>query len=252
MSRLDGLTVALTGAAGGLGGLLAAGLGERGAQVIGIDRVPSPGCARAIVADLSDPTDLDRLAASLAELRIDILANVAGLQYFGPLERQGAERIRLGYAVNLVAPAVLAAALAPQMIARGEGQIVNIGSMMGAVPYPYFTAYSSAKAGLKAFSQALRRELAGRGVTVTHIAPRAVRTGFNSPAVERFMADTRMSADQPECVAARIVAAIEARAHDVSIGLAERFYSQLNAALPGMIDRGLSGQVAKARALFTH
>ena len=49
----------------------------------------------------------------------------------------------------------------------------------------------------------------------------------------------------------RIVDAIERRASDVSIGLAERFYSQLNAALPRMIDRGLSGQVAKARAIFT-
>ena len=191
--------------------------------------------------------------ATLAARRIDILANVAGLQYFGPIERQGADRLRLGYAVNLVAPAALAAAVVPQMVARGDGQIVNIGSMMGAVPYPYFTTYSSAKAGLKAFSQALRRELHGRGVDgdphraargphrVQHARDRALHGGDQDERGSRPNGSPRGSSR-----------AIERREHDVSIGLAERFYSQLNAALPGMIDRGLSGQIATARALFTH
>lgn len=250
MSRLEGRRVVLTGAAGGIGGMLVERLQRRGAHVTGIDRVPCPACDDSIVVDLADTDALTLLVEQLGRRRIDILANVAGLQYFGPFERQGPAAIALGYAVNLVAPAILAGAVVPQMVARGDGQIVNIGSVMGAVPYPYFTAYSSAKAGLKGLSQALRRELGGRGITVTHIAPRAVKTGFNTPLIERFMTLAKMSADHPDTVADRILAAIEARECDVSIGLPERVFTQLNAMLPRLVDRGLAGQVATARSLF--
>ncbi len=250
MSPLEGRRIVLTGAAGGIGGLLAARLRGCGAHVTGVDRVASPACDDHLVANLADPAALADLGAQLAGRHVDILANVAGLQYFGPFEQQGATGIALGYAVNLVAPAVLASAVVPRMIARGDGQIVNIGSVMGAVPYPYFTAYSSAKAGLTGLSQALRRELGGRGIAVTHVAPRAVRTGFNTATIERFMALTKMSADDPATVVDRIFRAIERRERDVSIGLPERVFSQLNALLPGVVDRGLAGQVLTARALF--
>ncbi len=252
MSRLDGRRVVLTGAAGGIGSLVAERLRADGAYLTSVDRVEARSCQDSIVADLADPAALAELAGQLAEQHIDILVNIAGLQYFGPLERQGAGAIALGYAVNLVAPAILAGAVMPQMIDRGDGQIVNIGSVMGAVPYPYFTAYSSAKAGLKGLSQALRREVAGRGIAITHIAPRAVRTAFNTGAIERFMAASGMKADQPECVADRIVAAIAARARDVSIGGPERMFAHLNALLPALIDRGLVRQTATARGMFTN
>jgi short-subunit dehydrogenase len=250
MSPLEGRKIVLTGAAGGLGTLLVTRLRQRGAHVIGVDRVPCPACDEAMVADLSEPAACALLGDRLAGRQVDILANVAGLQHFGPLEEQGAVRIALGYAVNLVAPAVLASAVIPQMMARGDGQIVNIGSVMGAVPYPYFTAYSSAKAGLKGLSQALRRELKGRGITVTHIAPRAVRTAFNTDAIERFMALAKMKADDPEMVADRIVAAIEQRKHDISIGWPERIFANLNALMPRLIDNGLARQTKLARSLF--
>lgn len=251
MSRLEGARVLVTGAAGGIGSLVTHGLRCQGAHVTGVDRVPSLDCNDSIVVDLADADGLAGLTGQIAERRVDILTNIAGLQYFGPIEQQGAKQIALGYAVNLVAPAVLSAAVVPQMIARGEGQIVNIGSVMGAVPYPYFAAYSSAKAGLKGLSQALRRELSGRGVHVTYIAPRAVRTAFNTSTVQRFMEATRMTTDDPQDVAKRIVIAIERRMRDVSIGLPERVFTQINACLPGVIDRGLTGQIAAARSLFS-
>lgn len=252
MLQLESQRVVLTGAAGGIGSLVALRLRQRGAHVTSVDRIANLECEVSLISDLADREALAELAKALAERRVDILINLAGLQYFGPLEHQGADAIALGYAVNLVAPAILAGAAMPQMIERGLGQIVNIGSVMGAVPYPYFTAYSSAKAGLKGLSQALRRELAGRGVSVTHIAPRAVRTRFNTSAIEQFMAMTGMNADRPDVVADRIVTAIVRRERDVSIGIAERVFTQLNAAAPGMIDRGLRRQIAAARSLFAN
>lgn len=251
MLPLEGKTVAVTGAAGGLGAPVARLLREAGAHVIGIDRVECPACDQSIVTDLSDDTALEALSARLAERTPDILVNIAGVMRFGLHEAQPVDALALCYRVNLLVPAVLARAVAAPMRARGSGQIVNIGSVLGAIPYPWFAAYSSSKAGLGALSQGLRRELLGSGVTVTHINPRAARTPFNNGEVNRFLAVTGMQADEPEWVARRIVAAILARRETLSIGLMERLYAILNAIAPRLIDNGLAPQIRRAHAEFS-
>ncbi|CAN5421335.1 SDR family oxidoreductase [soil metagenome] len=251
MRQLDGKTIVMTGAAGGIGSLVARRLRGEGARVIGIDRIGCIDCDETLLSDLADRDALGVLSGTLTGLPIDILVNVAGAQYFGEADRQDLDSIQLCYAVNLIAPAALARAVLPGMIARGEGQIVNIGSAMGAIAYPYFATYSSSKAGLKALSDALRREVGARGIAVTHIAPRAVQTAFNTAAVNRFLELVKMRADDPRVVAEVIVRAIIARRKDVAIGAAERFYARLNALAPRIIDRGLAGQAAKARTLFS-
>lgn len=250
MKRLDGKRVVVTGAAGGIGSLVSARLTDLGAHVTGVDRVECSKCPETILADLSTEEGQSALAAKLKDRHVDILVNIAGLQYFGPFERQEIDNLWLGYAVNLIAPAALARAVLPQMLARGDGQIVNIGSMLGAVKYPFFASYSSAKAGLQGLSEGLRRELGGQGVAVTYIAPRAARTAFNSPAVMRFMELTKMKADEPEFVADRIVDAIVTRKNEVFIGFQERMFMRINALLPRLVDAGISPQIAKARHLF--
>ncbi|MDI1295006.1 MAG: SDR family NAD(P)-dependent oxidoreductase [bacterium] len=250
MRRLDGQTVVLTGAAGGIGSLVAARLRESGATIVGVDRVDCPACSETIMADLSNEPGLAALSTVLAGRHIDILVNIAGVQYFGPMARQAAASIWLNYVVNLIAPATLIRAVLPQMQARRAGQIVNIGSVMGSINYPFFAAYSSSKAGLKGLSEGLRRELHGMGIAVTHIAPRAVRTAFNNSDVHRFMDLTGMVADEPVVVADRIVAAIIGRERDVAIGFRERMFMRINALLPRVIDAGLSAQTVKARGLF--
>ncbi|MAC57771.1 MAG: short-chain dehydrogenase [Novosphingobium sp.] len=250
MSRLDGKRVAITGAAGGIGTPVARMLREAGAHVTGIDRMECSACDASIVTDLSDDTQLATLADRLAGDCPDVLVNVAGVMRFGLHESQPIEALALCYRVNLLVPAVLARAVAAPMRARGTGQIVNIGSVLGAIPYPWFAAYSSSKAGLAALSQGLRREMMGTGVAVTHINPRAARTGFNNSEVNRFLEVTGMKADAPDWVAGRIVAAILARRETVSIGVMERIYAALNAISPKLIDNGLAGQIRKARAEF--
>jgi short-subunit dehydrogenase len=250
MSSLDGQRVAVTGAAGGLGTPVARMLRERGAIVTGIDRVECTVCDRSIVTDLSDDEDLLALCRRLADDPPDILVNIAGILRFGLLESQPHDALELCYRINLSVPAALASAVAGPMRKRGSGQIVNIGSMLGAIPYPWFAAYSSSKAGLAALSQALRRELAGSGVAVTHVSPRAAKTRLNDGDVERFLDLAGMKADDPEWVAGRIVAAIEARRANVSIGAMERVYAAFNALAPAVIDNGLKSQVRRARAAF--
>ena len=250
MSPLEGKTVAITGAAGGLGAPVARLLREGGAVVSGIDRVPCDACDQTILTDLSDDAALADLTRQLTDKTPDILVNIAGVMRFGLHETQPVDALALCYRVNLLVPAVLARAVAAPMRQRGSGQIVNIGSVLGSIPYPWFAAYSSSKAGLAALSQGLRRELMGSGVTVSHINPRAARTPFNNAQVNRFMEITGMKADEPEWVARQIAAAIAARRETVNIGLMERVFAALNSLSPRLVDTGLASQVRRARAEF--
>jgi len=250
MSRLEGKTVVVTGAAGGLGSPVARRLREAGAHVIGVDRAPCPTCDETLITDLSDEAAVAKLADRLSSDTPDVLVNIAGVMSFGLHEAQDVAALALCYRINLVVPALLARAVAAPMRSRGSGQIVNIGSVLGAIPYPWFAAYSSSKAGLSALSQGLRREMLGTGVTVTHVNPRAARTPFNHGEVNRFLALVGMKADEPEIVANRIVTAILKRSDTVHIGVLERIYAALNAVSPRMIDNGLAAQIKRARAEF--
>ncbi|OCC25562.1 short-chain dehydrogenase [Croceicoccus estronivorus] len=251
MLPLEGKRAVVTGAAGGIGAPVARLLRQAGARVTGIDRVACGDCDETQIVDLSDANELGSLAGRLAGNVPDILVNVAGIIRFGLHEDQTPEALALCYQVNLVVPAVLARTVAAPMRQRGSGQIVNIGSVLGAIPYPWFAAYSSSKAGLSALSQGLRRELIGSGVTVCHINPRAARTPFNTGDVARFLAVTGMRTDEPEWVAQRIVSAILTRRETVSIGLMERLYAVLNTIAPKLIDNGLASQIRRARAEFS-
>jgi len=244
---LENREVVLTGATGGLGRLVGAGLAAAGARVTPVDR---SGDAGSLAFDLSSGEGQEAAAEALAARRCDILVNLAGIQHFGPVESQSAADLRASYMVNLVAPVRLTQAVLPGMKARGAGQIVNVGSIFGSIGFAHFATYSSAKAGLRGFSQALRRELAGSGVDVTYVAPRAVRTAFNSPAVLEFARQTGMRMDQPEAVADRIVRAIVARERDVYLGFPESFFVRLNALLPRLVDQALAANDRKAARLF--
>nr|WP_166179853.1 SDR family NAD(P)-dependent oxidoreductase [Altererythrobacter segetis] len=251
MRSFDGKWVAITGAAGGIGYPVSRLLRRYGARTLCIDRIAVEHCDRSIVADLADDGALRDLCRQLAADPPDILINVAGVMRFGLHETQPLDAVALCYRINLGVPAALAAAVAGPMRTRGSGHIVNIGSVLGSIPYPWFAAYSSSKAGLAGLSQALRRELAGSGVAVTHINPRAARTAFNTGEVERFLKMARMKADEPDWVARRIVETIASRKAHLSIGAMERVYAALNALVPAVIDNGLKSQVRRARAAFS-
>jgi short-subunit dehydrogenase len=251
MRQLEQKNVVVSGAAGGIGSLVARQLRARGARVTGVDLAMSPECDESLRGDLSTVSGMTELAQGLAGRRVDVLINLAGIQYFGPFEQQTAESIALGYSVNLAAPTLLARAVLPQMKARGTGQIINIGSVFGAIPFAHFVTYSAAKAGLRALSEGLRRELSGTGVQVTHVAPRAVRTRFNTERVMQFAKLVKMNMDPPELVAARIVATVGAPVNNVVIGFPESLFVRINALAPSLVDRALRANDRKAAAIFT-
>jgi short-subunit dehydrogenase len=134
---------------------------------------------------------------------------------------------------------------------RNSGQLANIGSVFGSIPLAHFAAYSSAKAGLRAFSEAIRRELAGTKIVVTYVAPRAVRTGMLTAQIQKYAEATGMNVDAPSAVSMRIVKAIRQRTKDVYIGFPERIFARLNAVLPRLVDTAVASSDRKASRIFT-
>ena len=147
-------------------------------------------------------------------------------------------------ATNLESPIRLTHALLPWLRAQPEAAIVNIGSTFGSIPFAGFAAYSAAKAGLRAFSQALRRELADSLIRVVHVAPRAIDTPLNAPAVNALNRQLKNHSDSPDAVAAQIVEILRNGRLEAHIGFPERLFAWLNGVAPGLIDRGLVGKLA--------
>jgi short-subunit dehydrogenase len=249
---LTGKKVILTGGSGGIGRHVAAHFIGAGADLAVLSRNHAgPPGSRHLRAELSTCEGIAAARTLVAGEEPDILVNLAGVQYFGPLEDQPLDGLCKGYLINLVAPVALCQAALPAMKRRNAGQIANIGSVFGSIPFAHFAAYSSAKAGLKAFSEALRRELVDTGISVTHISPRAAQTNLITPDVQEYAQLTRMTIDDPIRVAETIFLAIRGRRREVVIGAPERIFSRLNAVLPRLIDAAVAKNDRKSKQLFS-
>jgi short-subunit dehydrogenase len=243
--------IVLSGGSGGIGQRVSARLLERGASLATISRSASglPG-TRHFTADLSAEAGRNSAVAFVEEEQPDVLVNLAGVQYFGPVEQQSSSDVESTYAVNLIAPVLLSRAVLPTMKRKRSGQIVNVGSILGSIGLAYFATYSSSKAGLRLFSEALRREVADAGVVVTYIAPRAARTALITRKLARYADLTNMAIDDPDGVAGRIVDAVERGEKEIYLGGAEPFVVKLNGVLPRLVDFFLSNNDRKASTLF--
>ncbi len=248
---LERKKVILTGGSGGLGRLVAAQFLGAGADLSIMSRNRGgPDGIRHLPADLSTLQGIDAAQIIVAREAPDLLVNLAGVQYFGPLEDQSLDDLCKSYLINLMAPVALCRAALPAMKRRSSGQIVNVGSVLGSIPFAHFAAYSSAKAGLKAFSEALRRELVDTDVCVTHICPRATQTSLITPDIRKYAQLTRMTIDDPVIVAEKIFRAIRQRRKEVCIGISESIFSRLNAVLPRLIDAAVAKNDRKSKRLF--
>lgn len=211
--QIQGKSVLLTGATGGIGEAIANELSGAGAQLIisgrradVLERVAAQSAATVAVADLADRAQLAKLLA--AHRGVDILVANAALPASGDLADFSIEEIDRAIDVNLRAPVMMARELIEPMRQRGSGQIVLISSLAGKVATAGSSLYSTTKFALRGFGAGLRADLVGSGVGVSVIFPGFVRDAgmFHESDVEL---PAYVGTSSPQEVALAVRSAIE-------------------------------------------
>jgi short-subunit dehydrogenase len=254
--NLEGRNVLLTGATGGIGGVVARALAARGATVILTGRRSAPLEAlaaeiggRAVAADLAARDAPERLLADAGD--VDALVANAALPASGELTTFTPEEIDRAIDVNLRAPIQLARLLAPVMCARRSGHMVFVSSLSGRTAGPHSSLYSATKFGLRGFSLGLRQDLAEHGVGVSCVFPGFIRdAGMFADSGAKLPPGVGTSS--PDEVAAGIIRAIERNRGEVDVApLAMKAGARLGGLAPGLTAsvQGRLGSFKVARAI---
>jgi uncharacterized protein len=136
--------------------------------------------------DLADPVQLEALCAEAAELPLGLLVNNAALAHYSPFASLPARQAQELVDLNVLAPVLLTRAVLEGMVARGEGAVINVASLLafsGSWDRPHLpqrAVYAASKSFLVTFTQILARELEGSGVRAQVVCPGLVRSEFHS------------------------------------------------------------------------
>ena len=210
---LEGKVALITGATSGIGRAAAMQLAAQGATVIVHGRDADRGAAvvaeiengggsaRFVGADLGEPAQALGLAREAGD--VDILVNNAGFPWFGPTSKLDAKTLDQLFAANVQAPYLLVSVLAPKMVARGDGVIINMASRAGTRGRPDSAAYGATKAALTSLARSWAAEYGPAGVRVNAISPGPVYTNAAEREVFDSLGETTVlgRAGQPQEVA---------------------------------------------------
>lgn len=209
----------VTGASGGLGEAFALRLAAEGWDLAlaarKVERLEAVAAAirerhgreaEVIEADLSAPGAGRKLHADCAArgLEIELLVNNAGSGLFGESVELPAEGVEAMLRLNVVALTELSSLFGADMKARGSGSILNVSSLAGKAPMPYFASYGASKSYVLSYSLALRAELKPHGVRVSCLLPGYIRTRFDGAAgieSEAYLAFSSRNAMEADPVA---------------------------------------------------
>ena len=243
----------MTGASSGIGEATARALAGRGAAVVLTARteeklqflerelLAAGGQALAVKTDVMDEASIqvmvERTVGEFGSL--DILVNNAGLGLSGRVAELRPEDLRYLFEVNLIGPLRCVQAALPY-IPQG-GHIINVSSVLGKRAIPKVGGYCATKFALNALSDALRVEIAERGITVTSVYPGTTRTAFreNSRRTKGEKRGWRPKVVLPEKVAEKITHAAEKGGRDVYVTLPDHLFIVGTTLLPGLTDRVL-------------
>src|SRR5215210_8922585 len=247
---LKGKVAVVTGASSGIGEATARVLAERDAAVVLVARAEDKlrflereisAAGGRVLSVRTDVADADSVEVMLERTTeefgpLDILVNNAGIGLSGRVEDLRAEDLRHVFEVNLVGPLNCVQAALPRM--RRGGRIINVSSVIGKRAIPKVGGYCATKFALNALSDALRVEVAGRGITVTSVYPGTTRTAFreNSRRTKSEKRGWRPRGVTAGRVAQKIADAAEAGGRDIYVTLPDRLFVAGTNLLPHLAD----------------
>ena len=227
--KLEHRTILITGGTSGIGLELARQLLGRGNTVVvtGRDQDKLSAATKALPAvhtfrsDVSDPKAIAALHEAVLSRfpALDTLVNNAGIMRNLKLNQErDLEDVTREIEVNLSGPVRMVQQFLPHLRTRPNALIVNVSSGLAFVPFPVAPVYCAAKAGIHSFTQSLRIQLQGTGVTVVELAPPGVETPlFRGEFADETRGQKPMSVQE---LAKRAIAGIEAGKLEIQPGLA--------------------------------
>lgn len=189
MNQFSGRTAIVTGASSGIGRASAEALAQAGFTVFGTSRRQSANGTHPVAmrtCDVTDDASVQALVdAALAQTgRIDVLVNNAGIGLLGGAEESSIAQVQSLFDVNLFGVMRMTNAVLPGMRERGEGRVVNIGSVLGLIPAPYSAHYAASKHALEGYSESLDHEVRAFNIRVSLIEPAYTRSSFDQNMIE--------------------------------------------------------------------
>ncbi|MDV3129456.1 SDR family oxidoreductase [Mycobacterium sp. 21AC1] len=262
MDNIRGKTIAITGAARGIGYATAKALLARGARVVIGDR--DVALQESAVVELTklgqvsgyplDVTDRESFATFLDKARtdggghIDVLINNAGVMPIGPFLEQSEQSIRSSIEVNLYGVLAGCQLALPDMVKRRRGHIINIASLSGLIAVPGQVVYVGAKYAVVGLSTALADEMAPHGVEVSVIMPPFTNTDL----ISGTQSSGALKPVEPEDIAAAIVKTLDKPKTHVSVPPPLRFTAQAAQMLPPKGRRWLNKKLGLDRVFMEY
>ena len=252
--RFKDKVVWITGASSGIGESLAVAWSREGAALVlsarnaaELERVRNacadPARHRVLPLDLSDTNAI--LAAAGDVPRVDVLVHSGGVSQRSLAAETDLATDRAIMDVNYFGTVALTKAVLPSMLARREGHIVPITSVIGYVAISTRSAYAASKHALHGFFEALRAETAKDGIAITIVVPGYVRTKVSENALRGDgtpygkVDETHAKAVLPEEIAPKIIDAVAKRKPEVRVGGKETWAVPLRRLFPGLLRRVL-------------
>ncbi|MEQ8789566.1 MAG: SDR family NAD(P)-dependent oxidoreductase [Pirellulaceae bacterium] len=248
--KIRGARAIVTGASSGIGQALARELARRGAELLVTARresllrdlveqlAPLGGDPQFLAGDITDAQHRERLRQA-AEARwggLDLLVNNAGSGAYGPFADADPQRLRQVMEVNLFAPAELTRICLPLLERGTRPMLVNVGSVLGHRAAPGKSEYCASKFALHGLSDALRAELAPRGIEVLLVSPSTTDTEFFDKVGAGDPSAKKRRKASPEAVARHAVRAIQRGGHEIILSPGGKLLVWLDRLTPTVAD----------------
>lgn len=251
--RIQGSRVLITGASSGIGRQIARELASRGARLVVtarraerleqlVDEIVGQGGTAQLVAGDITKADIREQALEAAQVHfggLDALVNNAGVGAIGDFLRTDPSRLRSIMEVNFFATVELTRLALPLLQLEKRPIVVNIGSVLGHRAVPKKSEYCASKFALHGFSDALRAELAPRGIDVLLVSPSTTASEFFHKTLENSGSATHfVNRPMPaEVVARKTVRAMERGTHEIILSAGGKILVWLDRIAPPLADR---------------
>jgi NAD(P)-dependent dehydrogenase (short-subunit alcohol dehydrogenase family) len=264
--NLSGKVIVITGASSGFGRGSARRFAELGATVVLAARrdnvldeaarecETAGGTATAVPTDVTSEVDMRRLAeTALGEYgAIDVWVNNAGAGAVGRFEDVPLEDHVRVIETDLIGTLYGSYFAMRQFRQQGAGTLINIASVIGKIPSPYFSSYAAAKHGVVGLSASLRQELTEDKIDTIHVCT-VLPTTFDTPFFEHAAQYTGHEASpipptyDPKEVVDTIVGLATDPKDDVQVGTAAKVFNVAHHMFPGLVERLMARQTHKAQ-----